>query len=55
MVLRQYKQLTFPNKGLVLAKRDVYNNETSIEYDDYHLLPVKVTDPGGMSVSSLID
>ena len=44
-----------PQRGMVLAKRDVYDNETNIEYDDYHLLPISVTDPGGMSVSSLID
>ncbi|NEN25084.1 hypothetical protein G3O08_16410, partial [Cryomorpha ignava] len=44
-----------PQRGMVLAKRDVYNNETTIVYDDYHLLPTSVTDPGGMTVSSLID
>jgi hypothetical protein len=38
-------------KGLPVAMRDVFDHEASIEYDDYQLLPVKVTDPVGMETS----
>ena len=35
--------------------RDVFGHEATIEYDDYQLLPVKVTDPVGMETSSEYD
>ncbi|NEN25842.1 hypothetical protein G3O08_20335, partial [Cryomorpha ignava] len=44
-----------PNNGLVMAKRNVYDDETTIVYDKYHLLPTSVIDPQRMVVNSLID
>ncbi len=41
--------------GLVVAMRDVYDHETTIEYDGYALLPRRVVDPVGMEVSSSND
>jgi RHS repeat-associated protein len=35
--------------------QDVFDHEATIEYDDYQLLPVKVTDPVGMETSSEYD
>jgi len=40
------------DRGLVVAMRNVYNNESTVEYDAYDLLPVKVTDALGMEVTS---
>ncbi len=42
-------------KGLVTAMQDLYDRETKITYDAYGLLPTSVTDPIGLSVSSVND
>ncbi|MFN2424625.1 MAG: hypothetical protein ABR572_12710, partial [Cryomorphaceae bacterium] len=41
-----------PDTGMVVAMRNVYNDESQITYDTYHLLPVQVTDPAGMQVQA---
>src|SRR5262249_8416047 len=39
-------------RGMVLAQQDPLDHETTIEYDPFELLPVKVTDPLKLEVSA---
>ena len=42
-------------KGLMLETLDPLGNATTVEYDDYQLLPVKVTDNLGMETNAVYD
>ena len=42
-------------RGQVVAMRDSYNNEATVAYDSYRLLPETVTLPGGMQTSAEYD
>ena len=45
-----------PHRGLPVARLDPLGNDTTIAYDGpYHLLPVQVTDPVGLTVSADYD
>lgn len=40
-------------RGLPVAMRDALNHESQIDrYDDFHFLPLQVTDPKGMTISA---
>lgn len=46
----------FPRRGLAVATRDPLGNDTATAYDrPYHLLPIKVTDAVGLTISALYD
>jgi RHS repeat-associated protein len=42
-------------KGLPLVSRDPFDNESTIEYDDYQFLPVQVTDARNLSMQATYD
>jgi YD repeat-containing protein len=42
-------------RGLLLATRDPLGRETTINYDDYGLLPAEVTDPAGLTTAASYD
>jgi RHS repeat-associated protein len=44
-----------PGRGLLRASRDALGRETGIDYDAYALLPVKATDPAGLSTTAVHD
>jgi RHS repeat-associated protein len=48
-------QVTTPFFGLVLETKDPFDNVSSIEYDDYFLLPVLATDPLGLTMQADYD
>ncbi len=45
----------FSSKGLVLQMKDPLGNTASVDYDDYLLLPIKVTDAAGMETLASYD
>jgi RHS repeat-associated protein len=49
------QDVALPNVGFVAAMRTVYQDETSIDYDNYCLLPLEVIDPLGMTAKSVND
>ncbi|OQW39773.1 MAG: hypothetical protein A4S08_06030 [Proteobacteria bacterium SG_bin4] len=59
-VLTASKRYDFHNAtgkghGLTLAQRDPFGHETTIDYDAYQLLPVKVTGPTGFTTQAEYD
>ncbi len=42
-------------RGQLLATRDPLNRDTTIAYDDFRLLPVRVTDPAGLTTRARND
>ena len=43
------------SRGLVLATRDPLGAESSIEYDNFDLLPIRATDPIGLTITAHYD
>jgi RHS repeat-associated protein len=44
-----------PGRGLTVATRDPLGNDTTMTYDNYHLLPVRVTDAVGLTTGAEYD
>lgn len=42
-------------RGLLLATRDPLGHETTIAYDRFDLLPIRVTDPAGLTINAEYD
>lgn len=42
-----------PPRGLVVAMQDALGNPTTITFDDYQLLPIRVTDAANMEMSAI--
>ncbi len=52
---RKYDVHTGNGRGLLVAQRDPLGRETAIDYDEFALLPLKVTDPAMLTTHAIYD